>query len=355
MRIKRKKNNNNLYLIVIFVSICFFCSIGFSAIQSILIDNKSNGISNQKQSIPCSLENKEKLSSKEFIESIEEIDKVYIQKSDLIYKQYFGSAIYFNYKNDYHTNIISGRFFERDDFLKDEPKVVIGKDMIEDTVIDKDDNKYFEYDGLKYKVIGIMGYEDRKSPYDTQFVINFDSYIYNKDILHDVNSMIVNNEENFDILNKNVKSKNSGVKLVRDTEIRAFLNTSIDMDTVIKVLAVICVLIFLNVFNITIQWVSNKKKQIGIKKALGAPNFKIAFEIIIENQKIAIISFLIGYVLYAIVIKSGILSVLGANLYIISSLVTLLFSMIISLITSSIAIRRSIKIEPAIIMKGAKR
>ena len=68
----------------------------------------------------------------------------------------------------------------------------------------------------------------------------------------------------------------------------------------------------------------------------------------------AIISFAAGYLLYVIIIKSYILAELGANIYIISTILTLLFVMIISLITSIVSIIKAFKIEPAIIMKGGK-
>ena len=353
MKIKKLKVKN-MYLIIIFVSISFFCSLGFGTIQSIIIDNKGNGIANKQQSIHFSLDSDKKISNKEFINTIKEIDKVYIQKLDLRYGKYDGMAIYFNYQNNYHSNMLSGSFFKKDDFLDGKPKAVIGKDVTKNVEIDENNNKFFEYEGIKYQVIGIMGYNDRKSAYDNQFVLNLDSYLSNMNILPNISGMVIDSDDNFTLLNNSIKEKTSESRLIKDNNSEVYINTAIDIETVAKALGILCLLIFLNVFNITFQWIYKKRKEIGIKKALGAPEYKIAFEIILENQKVAIISFAAGYLLYVIIIKSNILAVLGANIYIISTILTLLFVMIISLITSIVSIIKAFKIEPAIIMKGGK-
>ena len=46
MKVK-KTRNNNIYLMIIFISISFFSSIGFSTIQSSILDINFNGIYNE--------------------------------------------------------------------------------------------------------------------------------------------------------------------------------------------------------------------------------------------------------------------------------------------------------------------
>lgn len=352
----KKFRGKNIYLIIIFISISFFCSLGFGTLQSMIIDRNGNGISSGKNSVYFNIKDGKSLSAEDFMKSVSDVDNISLEKVNIICGSYTGKAIYFDSNSYKRNNMISGRFFENYDFAEDEPKAVVGKNVTKIVETDENGTKYIQCEGIKYKIIGVMGYEDRESSCDYQFIVNFNSYIKSFGNLFNAGNMCIDSNENFNILNQKIKNINDNVKFDKeDSNKQILVSNNVDSELILKIIIIIVLLIFLNVFNITIQWVLKKKKEIGIKKAFGGTNFKIAWELILENQKLSIISFIIGYIIYAVVIKLNILKILGIKLYVIATICTLIFTLLISLITSIVAMRKVFKIAPSIVIKGGKR
>lgn len=364
MKVK-KTRNNNIYLIIIFISISFFSSIGFSTIQSSVLDKNFNGIYNDANSVNFSVitggdnlgnkDKKQQYASADFLKCINKVDNVYLEKRNIIVGAYIGRSIYFNYDIDGIPNMIEGRYFNIDDFKNDTPKAVVGKKVKDIIVTNKDGKKYLEYENNKYEIIGIFGYEDRETVADNQFIINFNAEAKKNTNVNETATFIINSDTKFYELQEQVFKQNKNIKLVEDKEGKpGMISSLIESRSSILVLIILIILIFLNVFNITVQWVSKKKKEIAIKKAVGGTNLKIALEIILENLKLATISFVIGYAIYFIIMKLQLISVLSSSIYILATIFSMIFSLFVSLLTSIVSIYKVLKIEPAITMKGGR-
>ena len=124
-----KHKTTNIYLIIIFISISFFSSLGFGTLQSIIIDKNESGIYNNKNSIKFNINNIEYLSPSDFIKSFNNIENIAIEKINLTPGYYTGRAIYFNSHYNNSPNIITGRFFTIDDFKNNTPTAIIGKNI----------------------------------------------------------------------------------------------------------------------------------------------------------------------------------------------------------------------------------
>lgn len=350
------KLKTSIYTIIIFINITIFTSLSISTFQSILKDSITNGENISKTSVNCNLTYENLMSKEDFLKVIYSSDDIYFEKIGLNPGAFSGKAIYFNSDKKVKPNMISGKYFDNKDCVSEDPLAIVGKDVLK-TTKEIDGQRYFEYENVKYKVIGVMGYENRKSLCDLSFIVNLNGYIKNTksftaqgnyliDSLNDKKetpNIFIDKLKKID-KNINVKNLDSNVGLLSN-----FIHEGINVSIIF---IVVIFLIFINVFNITLQWIDSKKKSIGIKKALGGTNFKISLEIITEYQLLALISYIIGTLLYMAIIKLRLISIFNADLYLLSSFITFIFSSVIAFLTSLFAIIRALKVSPCIIMKG---
>lgn len=351
--------NKSIYTIIVFLTITIFSALSISTFQSILTDNITNGNYKSESAKSFNLIGVDKISKEDFIKSVESTPNIYIEKNSLNPGAYSGKAIYFTEAQKVIPNMISGKYFTRDNITSNEPVAIVGKDVAKDAK-EKNGEKYFEYENVEYKIIGVMGYENRSSVCDLQFIINLNSYIKNTPIsLSESNYLIdsVDANETFNIFIEKLKNIDSEInyELLPINGSKTLMNSILSEGlNIFALFAVMIFLIFINVFNITLQWIERKKKAIGIKKALGGTNFKISCEIIGEYQILALGSFLLGTFLYIAIIKLKVISIFNADIYLVSTLLTFIFSSLIALIVSILAIIKALKIPPSIIMKGGR-
>jgi putative ABC transport system permease protein len=281
---KLKYLTKSIYTIIVFFTITLFSSLSISTFQSILTDSITSGNYINNTATSCNLLDVNKISKEEFLQCIKSTPNIYIEKNNLQPGAFLGKAIYFKKNPMVIPSMISGDYFTETNFTSSEPAAIVGKDVLK-TAKKINGNKYFAYENVQYKIIGVMGYENRSSLCDLEFIINLNAYIQNTpSSLSTSNYLIdsnVNAKETFNTFITNLKNinpdinykniSNKGSKTLIDTFISQGLNTLI-------IFSVMLFLIFINVFNITLQWIERKKKTIGIKKALGGTNFRISLE-----------------------------------------------------------------------------
>lgn len=357
---KIKYVTRSIYTIIVFLTITFFSSLGISTFQSFLTDRITNGNYSSNTETRFNLVGIQNLSKEELIKCIKLTRDIYIEKNKLEPGSYLGKAIYFNEKQKDIPHMVSGEYFKEENFISDEPVAVVGKDVLKYSAIEKNGERYFEYENIQYKIIGVMGYENRSSISDLEFIINLNAYVLNPNSVISESNYLIDSKSDINIFESFIKGINN-LGLEINYEIMPNDNNKLDFNYflenssyIIIIFILMIFLVFINVFNITLQWIERKKKQIGIKKALGGTNAKIAFEIILEYQFLALISFVLGIVLYIVVIKSKVISIFNADIYLIATLMTYIFSSIIALMVSLLAIIKSLKIAPSIIMRGGK-
>ena len=342
------KNKNSIYLCIIFMTISFFGSLGFSIIQSLTLDDVINEICLDKDQIEFNINNCEKITNAEFMNTIKNIDNIYIEKNGFMSSTYKGKAIFFNKSILNIPNMINGKFFNIKDFEKNKPKAIVGKSVYDNISIKIGKTRYIKYDNSLYEIIGVMGYEDKNSILDNQFFINLNSYVMKSNNLIYTKKLKTNNYK------KIVKEFTNKYDDIEFEEVNNIQDNSNNYSQVYLIMILIISVIFMNVVNVTLQWIESRKKEIGIKKALGGTNFRIALEILFENQVIASISYFVGCLIYLVIIKSKFIPILGNAIYVMGLFKAFIFSSFIALIVSMISIINILKVKPSIIMKGGK-
>lgn len=339
-----------------FFTITLFSSLSISALQSIITDTITNKGYIDKNYVSCNITGTENIDKKDLLNVIKKNPEIYIEKNNLSSGAYIGKAIYSSKVTKQKPNIISGRFFEQDDFKNNQPVAVVGKELF-NSINDINGKKYFQYENINFEIIGVIGYENRSSLNDYSFYINLNGYINNSKNNIAMLDCTINNTDCLNELIKELKNKSSEVKYrLNDNENTNILdNLLINGNRILGLFSLIIIMIFINVFNITLQWIEGKTRAIGIKKALGAINFTVAKEIILEQQVIALVAFVTAMIAYIIIIKSNVLNIFNSEIYFLSTIITFLFSIIVALIVSLLAICKSNKIPPTIMMRGGKK
>jgi putative ABC transport system permease protein len=360
MKFRRRFTQSGIFVFIIIFTISLFVSLGTNTVQTLYENTAQFNQLISAKAIGFKVNQSEKISGDQLMDVIKSKEDICLIKDQIFYGIYTGKAIFYNYEKNMQVPMMSGRFLNKNDFGKNKPLIVIGKDM-KDEVIVENGESYINYNNEMYKVIGIMGYNNRSSILDNTFYINLDYFLSKYKNLQIINSpwlldgKVDETETLFNDLNKDLNSNNK-VNLTK-TEVdraessisKALYNRKFTIITMIVTMLVIG----LNIFNITYNYIANKRKEIGIKKALGGINFMIALDIICEFEIICLISFLFSQAVYFTVIKLGMLNqVFGGNVYFLSGIVTLVLVILITLIISLIPIRRTLKIDISDAMKG---
>lgn len=353
--------------ISVFITVVIFYLISFQ--QNII---KSNECLSNKF-ITFDFENVSNITTSTFINTIQN------EKNIILYKNFVitdknnlnslirGNGIYFNKSYFNSIPIANGRFFELKDSNSDKPMIVLGKNLLDKTIT-KNNQKYFLYDGISYKVIGILGFKTQSSMYDNLFILNLKSYIKNsKDFKSVLNSNWKIDSTNGTqqkllghIYNKlKLVDNNMQLNISKSTSDYNPLQDTINKSKNIIILAIILVIVlFCNIFNITRFWIKSRQKEIGIRKAVGGTNKDIIFSIIIEYQICSILATSLGMFLVPFIKKyaSSLIWVgqsdFNKDTYIQSVLFMIVFSLLLGTITALIPIRQVLKMEANDIIRG---
>lgn len=365
----------SLGLFLVFFTISIVFSIFSSFIESQRI---SGGINNEILTpnfitLNFNYTNNGTITNNDFMKILDEEKGIIISKpisKEKNDKSYFsGNAIYFNKGCENIPPIYEGKFFSANDFSKDISVAIVGKDLLNSLEI-REDEKYFIFENRFYKVVGVMGYKNKSSFYDSKFIINLNSYISNRDSFIKELNIAHWNFDNIDIsaedsINNVYKKLNAIDKKLKINVLKASGEFNPLMSAVeiykssIFILIIFVLVLFINIVNISSFWVLDMKKEIGIRKALGGRNKNIIFKIICKYQLIAFSAAVFALVSHLILIKLSIginyinaLYGVESSIDIVNVGILFIFTLFIGLLVSIIPIKQIIKMEANDIIRG---
>lgn len=267
---------------------------------------------------------------------------------------------------------MEGRFFSPKDFEKGESTAVVGKSL-SDLLIMKNNKKYLFYNDEYYRVIGIMGSKNKQSLYDKRFVLNLDAEILkDKDFEKEINTAMwqIDNtkmdakDSLNNIFNKLSENKNKKIQIEITNSSKKYnpLSDALNIYKIIIILFVfIALVVFFSIVNISLFWVYDMKKEVGIRKALGATNLSIIIRIILKYEFIALASFILALFCYNILNNLHIVDIINpfsssksmnTELDIKSVVVVFVFTIAIGLATALMPTKQIINMEANDIIRG---
>lgn len=357
-----RKYKKMTFIITVFSLIIFT----FSIVTSIIIsnyknENQLNNLQNSntkyfkfdtsnKISFAAILETLNKYNSSDIYLEYDPIPK-YMENDTL-----FGKAIYYNHDLNNKFPILEGRNFSMDDINSNKKEILVGKQLKKE-IVQENNERYFIIDNEKYKVIGILGDENKETGYDATFIINLKSMDYFSDnrATWKLNANKLKDTDNIiNKLNKLAKDNNIGFQIIEKNNKANLLDIINKYSDFIYILKMIFGFGMLNLIIVVYYWMNKNIKDIGIRKAYGAKDLDIALYILKKYEISVIISLFIGVSLHFIfktVLKSMFPKLLF-DIYIENiTFVTIIF-MFIGLLVAIIPLVRAKKVQPISIMKG---
>lgn len=362
----------SLGIFVVFFTISLFITVVSFYIVSFRQDIiKSNECLSSKF-IMVNFQNASRLDKETFMNTIESENGIILYKNFAYFDKdnsnsiVRGNGIYFNENYFNSVPIYEGRFFGVEDAKSNTPMIVLGKNLLSKTIT-KNNERYFLYDEIYYRVIGTLGYRNQSSMYDELFIINLKAYVHNSDFNKSligywkIDNIGGNPQKSLDNIYNKLKAMDKGIQV-------SIVNESVDYNplkdtlnkskNIIIITIILIAVLFINIINITQFWVKGKQKEIGIRKAFGGTNRNIILRIIFEYQLISIFAAILAvlsvfllkhYPKVLILIEQ---SNFNRDTYIQSVLFMIIFSLILGTVTALIPVKQVLKMEANDIIRG---
>ncbi|GKX67749.1 ABC transporter permease [Inconstantimicrobium mannanitabidum] len=208
------------------------------------------------------------------------------QKKDIIIKVSWGNmgfvnkdnnvGLYFNGRYDCPYHILKGRFFTKEEMDSKDKKVVIGKDVLSQT-IKEGDKTYILCGQDKYEVIGVVGKEKISTLYDDIILCNLTNFAEAKESIANLEWKIDSNVYDISQLRNIISTYDSNHLLMGTSdEMPAALKQSLRYNTQMFISTILIgIAVFLGLVQATVYWIENLKLEIGIRKKCGARDFEI--------------------------------------------------------------------------------
>lgn len=269
------------------------------------------------------------------------------------------TGVFYKNKPEWEPPLLSGRYLAPSEATSSMKKAVLGKDLA---------NKLFP-NGIKtdstilinkesYNVIGVIG--RKMTP--TQW----DNLIYVPLMALPVELKNSPFDQILLLVTKNGGAPNSSVdflvselnKTVSDIKVNLPVTTKQDTGlwenivTVSFVSGLILVVSMINITNLTLFWVLERREEIGIRKLLGATDFNIFKLIIFEILSVSILAAFFAIIIQ--IVTSLILKMFNIELEIswINFFVSFGTATLCGLITAAIPARMTTKMEPIVVLKS---
>lgn len=118
---------------------------------------------------------------------------------------------------------------------------------------------------------------------------------------------------------------------------------------------IIFTIAIINIINLMIYWISQRKREFGIMKALGANNSYIVKWVIIEVISMAVISAFLAIIVQLVILMGFKDILLGNQIYLSISVINCIVAIVVAtmcgLIAAVVPAKRAIKVQPVEVVK----
>lgn|GEM_PF-4040608 len=240
----------------------------------------------------------------------------------------------YNKSVNWKPNIIYGRYLTVEETLSDKKFAVIGYDIYKKLFQNQNFNSEMKITmyGQDYNIIGVVGRTKRYCPQNSQIEIPYRNYFdfYTEEPDRSKIPVFIQGNKEFDLENNNYKQLTLVDKPKYENDIR------IPVKLVLIVGILILLTTTINESNLFSLWILSRRKEIAIKKALGATDNNIIIENLSETLLLSFISVVISLgVQYILQIKlNTILYNYELKVTLINFIIAITISILIAICTS---------------------
>lgn len=185
----------------------------------------------------------------------------------------------------------NGRFLELEDFKKNNRVAVVGKNV--ENVYEKEGKQYIQINDQEYYVLGRMGYEE-ETAFDNYIFVNMftcDDKVLKIYTIDFFSAIDVN--ETMDDCAKKMQELDCDMEVLVETD--NFADTvTVDFDILSYFLGLLLCYI-LCIILISYQWLMLQRRELGIRRLVGASKREVVSYIMVQYISYMLISFVVGY------------------------------------------------------------
>lgn len=268
-----------------------------------------------------------------------------------------GEGIYFNNKFTGGYNQLEGRFLNADDFKDNRKVTVVGKDVLDKTKIEN--GKRYIYRGLdKYEVLGIIGKKDVSTRYDSLILYNFNCELNENETFNKVDLIIDSTSKNesellqlVDVINSSYNDKIIEVKQ-KQPQLNPLNDALRSTGFIAMNFLLVTGCILLSLIKAIMLWLDNIKLEIGVRKAFGASNREIRFNISKRYIIVSLFSIVLSLIIQKLLLIFRILELEYYELSFINLISCLISVLLIGMFFILVAMKKINKMQPNELLKG---
>ncbi|MDD4066980.1 MAG: ABC transporter permease [Clostridia bacterium] len=271
-----------------------------------------------------------------------------------------GTIMYFNYDLDMYYPMIEGEFFSKEDCINNEQVAIVGKNIVDDVTYNIDNKRYIKVENREYIVKGIMGDKNRNLKCNDMFILNASSYYNNTNNMKSVYTYILSSKNDTDKIVKNIinqlKSLDSNIVVSNTANVQFQGQTVLFAEYELpKIFKSVIFVFLINVLIVNVFWLISRQKELAIKKMLGATNVDIAITIIIYQQVLILLAYILAIVLHLMIViiysHTILINYIGTQVDILGTVSILFVLMLIGLFIDIPIINKVNSINPIMGMK----
>ncbi len=281
-----------------------------------------------------------------------------------------------SHKMDWHIPIVQGRYFSPKESSENGKVVIIGKNIRQKFLSDFNKNTELLIEGEKYNVIGLAGRKNRTTQWDDVVYIPFGALPssikdnFDKRLNSGTNTSTHIQSRNLTLLlRKNTNDNLPLKKILNDSfmeiskgnkSISINYSSTPEKDNSMLLNSIILTLLFsgiillvstINVVNLSLFWVLDRRKEITIKKVVGATDSVIIKSVVLQMVFIALVSSIaaifIQYILSIVVYKFIRITNMTIDVSWYNWVLSICVSIICGLISSISPIKATLKMQPS--------
>ncbi len=244
--------------------------------------------------------------------------------------------IIYNENVKWKPNLIYGRHMSIEESLTDKKVAVIGYEVYKYLFNDQEfssDMKLNIY-GNEYSILGVIGRRKRYTPQNFQIEIPYKNYFSLYDEEPDLDNIPIEIKGKSDLNLEYLDGNNLRLinKPVYENDIK------VPLKLVMLIGGLILIVTIINESNLFSFWLLSIRKEVAIKKAIGATNMMIIFDIFKEILILSIVSIILALTFQYIICQklSVILSKYELNITFMNLLVSIVLAITISIFSSII-------------------
>lgn len=263
----------------------------------------------------------------------------------------FGCALYSTDGRLSSLQMAEGRVFTKEDYEKGADVVLLREDLKSLCEI-IGEKSYFHYLGATYEVIGFYKDYQKKSICSCKYIFNIASELLNQTQGWKI-GFYDNGKESLKVLDEALGSSGMRFFPLDTKKGNIYGNTASNMKLMLGFYIIVALMVLLNVYMATITWLKGRKKEIVIKKMVGASKVHIYKWLIFDFMSLILLSFFVGVAVVKFIlvsintweISSSMVMMFGNRLEWLGILIAFIIVMVIGFTVIIVTLRKYLKHE----------